>query len=322
MAYKAPGQAFRKGISLIELFEMFPDDATAEQWFIDTRWTDGIRCVHCGSERITDRGNHPKMRLRCKDCRRYFSVKMGTVMESSNIGFQKWAIAIYLMTTNLKGVSSMKLHRDLGIAQSSAWHMVHRIRASWKADKSVFGGEVEVDEAYFGGSDSNRHAWQVQEGRGAKGKTAVVGMRERETGKVQAEVVGQTDKPTLQGFITERTDVDATIYTDGHRAYQGLPRNREWVEHSVGEFVRGRASTNGVESFWAMLKRGYQGVYHKMSPEHLHRYITEFEGRHNWRSQDTETQMCWMVQGMGGKRLRLQDLIAHGRRAAKQLELM
>lgn len=231
-------------------------------------------------------------------------------MQSSKLPLSDWAIAFYLYSTNLKGVSSMKLHRDLGITQKAAWHMAHRIREMY--DINTFGGfegPVEVDEAYIGGKDRNRHEWQVQEGRGPKGKTPVIGMKDRASGRVEAEVVETTDKHTLQGFIAVNTEVDATVYTDGAKAYEGMPRKHEAVDHSVKEFVRGQAHTNGIESFWAMLKRGYIGIYHQFSEKHLHRYVNEFAGRNNLRPLDTEDQMAAMIGGGVGKRLRYKDLI-------------
>lgn len=311
----APGKHYRKGISLPRLFKMFPDDATAEKWFVKQRWPDGLRCAYCDGDHVVAKDSHPQMPYRCHDCKKHFSVKTNSVMHASKIGYQKWAIAMYLLTTNLKGVSSMKLHRDLEITQKSAWHMVHRIREAWADNTDVFDGPVEVDEAYIGGKDRNRHEWQIQEGRGPKGKTAVVGMKDRASGQIEAEVVEATDKHTLQGFVAVNTEVDATVYTDGARAYEGMPRNHESVDHSVKEFVRGQAHTNGIESFWANLKRGYNGTYHHFSAKHLQRYVNEFAGRHNVRPLDTEDQMTALVQGMDGKRLRYGDLIgpAHTR---------
>ncbi|MCY3833502.1 MAG: IS1595 family transposase [Chloroflexi bacterium] len=310
MTQKAPGRFYRKGITLIELFQLFPDDSTAEQWFIETRWPYGIRCPHCDSDNVQERSAH-KTPHRCRDCRKRFSVKTGALMHGSNIGYQKWAIAIYLMSTNLKGVSSMKLHRDLGITQKSAWYMTHRIREAWEDSPDAFDGAVEVDESYFGGKRKNMRAWKREQlkGRGTVGKTAVVGMKERGSKKVTAQVIEATDRKTLQGFVTDNTTDDTIVYTDEARAYLGIPRKHETVQHSVGEYVREQAHTNGMESFWSMLKRGYTGTFHHISPKHLSRYIGEFQGRHNDRPLDTEAQMANVVRGAEGKRLRYQDLI-------------
>ncbi len=307
---KAPGKANRNGINLMELFEMFPDDATAERWFVESRWPDGIRCAFCEGDDIDTSGSHPTQPYRCRDCRRQFSVKVNSVMHGSKLGYRKWAIAIYLVSTSLKGVSSMKLHRDLGVTQKTAWHMLHRIREAYHMDAPVFEGPVEVDETYIGGRESNKHESQkLHAGRGAVGKTAVVGMKDRPTNQVNAKVVEKVNKQTLHGLVHQWTAAGATVYTDEASAYIGIRRVHEAVRHSVKEYVRGMASTNGMESFWSMLKRGYIGVYHKMSPKHLHRYVAEFEGRHNSRPLDTRVQMASVVRGAVGKRLRYVDLI-------------
>ena len=252
-------------------------------------------------------------RCRRNGCRKFFSVKVGTVMQDSKLGYQEWAIAIYLYNTNLKSVSSMKLHRDLGISQKSAWHLAHRIRQCWDdMDAAPFEGPVEADETYVGGRAKNMHAKVRRErihGRGGVDKTAVAGLRDRSTGKVTARVVAATDGPTLRGFVAEHSAHGAMVYTDDHRAYLGLPRH-ETVRHSVAEYVNGQAHVNGVESFWAALKRGYHGTFHHVSPEHLNRYVAEFAGRHNRRPMDTEDMMAASVRGMVGKRLTYCELTA------------
>ena len=225
------------------------NEESAETWFIDRRWPNGVRCAYCDSDRVTNRKSRRKIRqFHCGTCKANFTVKTQSIMHDSKLSLGKWALAFYLYSTNLKGVSSMKLHRDLGITQKSAWHLAHRIRETWNNQTAKMAGPVEADECYMGGKEANPHASKkLHAGRGTVGKTAGAGLKDRNTNQIKTQVVESTHAETLQGFVTENTEPAAKIYTDESSAYRGLDRPHETVCHSAGAYVREKASTNGIE---------------------------------------------------------------------------
>ncbi len=316
--HRAPGRADRCGVTVMDAVRMFDTEAKAEAWFPEQRWPNGVYCPHCGPKNVADMASRKPQPWCCRDCRKHFSVKTGTMRHSSNIELSKQAMCIYFCSTNLKGVSSMKWHGDLGIGQKAAWCMAHRIRQVWDQREEPFLSPVEANETYIGGLEKNKHqdkrvaaaGWPV-------GKAIVDGVRERETGKIAAKVVPDTTAVTLTGLVQGHAEPGAQVFTGEAYGYE-----HQAVMHSTGEYVNDMAHTNGMESFWSMLKRGYQGTYHKMGCEHLHRYINAFRGRHNQRLLDTLVQMVKVVKGGDGKQTTYEEMIAHGSHARQREQEM
>lgn len=300
-------------VSLLELAERFPTETVAVKWFEKLVWPNERCCGHCGSVDTYRIRSMKPLPYRCRDCKRYFSVKTGTIMASSPLPVRKWVYAVYLDVTHPKGISSMQLHRDIGVCQKTAWFMLQRIRKVFavRAGGLVFAGPVEVDETYVGGREKNKHAKKRLGANWIRGKTIVVGAKDRKTNMVLARVIGSANKRELTGFVDDHAGPDTMVYTDGASSYRGR-KNHESVAHSRGEYVRGDVHTNGIESFWSMLKRSYMGTWHYVSSKHLHRYLAEMTARHNMRGMGTMACMERIAGDMAGLRLTWKELTEDG----------
>lgn len=317
-------------ISIVELLEMFDTEEKAVEWFEELRWggeqsegREGRRvepvCPHCGCFENISKPKSKKFTYWCGDCRANFTAKVGTVMEASNIPVRKWLIAMYLILTARKGVSSYQLSKEIGVTQKSAWFMLHRIREACKQGSWLLSEFVEADETYLGGHDRNRkHSKKINPGSGSKkDKVSIVGVRERETGRVKAKMVPDTKGDTLKEFVRENVEPGSTLYTDENRGYTHLGENyggeykHEKVRHSAKEFVNNMAHTNGIESVWAVLKRGFNGVYHNWTEKHCDRYVDEFAFRLNEGNCEIDTmdRIKSLCKGMDNKRLTYKKLI-------------
>jgi transposase-like protein len=300
-------------ISTFELFALVPDAESARLFIEKRRWPDGAICPTCQNkpDRVTAR---PGGFYRCNDCREDFTVRTGTIFERSHIPLHKWLYAMYILVTARKGVSSLQLSKEIGVTQKTAWFMLQRIREACGNDDFKLTGTVEMDETYIGGKESNKHkSKKLNAGRGAVGKSPVLGMRQRD-GKTKALAVQSVDGATVYNAINSSIDVGSSIYTDEHRGYgglNGLLYRQSAVNHSAGEYVRGNVSTNSIESVWAVLKRGVNGVYHHVSPKHLNRYVQEFTFRLNDGNVERHSidRMASLLKAAIGRRLTWNNLV-------------
>ena len=298
--------------SLLQMMQAIPDEQTAIEHFTAIRWKQGAFCPHCGSAKVyhfSDQRSH-----KCGDCRKRFSIRVGTIFEDSKLPLRTWLLAIWLITSHKKGIASTQLAKDLGITQKSAWFVLHRLRyaAQTQSFNRPLDGEVEADETFIGGKEKNKHAWQRTGGKqGGAGKIAVLGLLERE-GELRTGITPNLSAKSVQSVIRANVAPGTALMTDEHGAFVGLSDTyyHHRVNHSAGEYVRSYClHTNGIESVWALFKRQIVGTHHWLSPKHLTRYLGEMTWRFNRRDEEEGERVNMLLNQTAG-RLTYKELIA------------
>ena len=297
--------------NLIDAVRYFSDLKICNAYMRRVKWPDGkVVCPKCAGENIGEIST--RSLLKCRDCGKQFSFKVGTIFEDSPLGLDKWFVAVWSVANCKNGISSHELGRALGVGQKTAWFMLHRIREAMRTSTfAKLRGTVEVDETYIGGEAKNMHAHirdRKIRGRGAVGKRCVQAMLER-GGEIRANMVDGTDAITLAGAVRHNVEQAATVYTDAHPSYADLwlRYQHEAVDHAT-EYVRGQIHTNGVENFWTLFKLTIKGTYVSIAPFHLQRYVDEQVFQFNARKTDDAARFSHVLASVPGKRLTWREL--------------
>jgi len=314
--------------TLQEAIQIFSDAENCRQFMIGVRWLDGVvRCPTCGSDKVTYMENAKLYNCRTKHVKQKFSLKIGTIFEDSPIGLEKWLPAVWLIVSAKNGISSYELHRSLGVTQKTAWFMLHRIRLAMRTGSFMKlgsgGGPVEMDETFIGGKVSNMHKSKREKmggkKRGVVGKAIVVGMLERK-GRVRTEVVVERTQAVLHALAEKHIAPDASLITDEWGGYRGTNFEHAVVNHAM-EYVNGKIHTQGIENFWALLKRSLGGTYVSVEPFHLHRYLDEQTFRYNNRATkdnplNDADRFTYAMTQIVGRRLTYAELTGKGAETA------
>jgi transposase-like protein len=296
--------------SILDLIKAFPDEQTCITHLEELRWDGNVVSPFDSTSTVyVCKGN----KYKCKNTGKYFNVRTATLFDNTKIELQKWFIAIFLVTSHKKGISSLQLGRDLDVTQKTAWFMLQRIRNCFGIETTQLDNEVEVDETFIGGKNKNRHndkKVENSQGRSVKDKAPVLGMVERD-GKLIAKHVIDTKGETLTPEIIENIKTSAKVYTDEWMGYKSLERiyDHSYIKHNQGEYVNGRVHTNTIEGFWSLLKRGIVGIYHFTSKKHLQMYVDEFAFRYNTRNHSTQMRFNEFLGNLEN-RLTYKELIA------------
>jgi transposase-like protein len=291
----------------------FSDENNCREYIAARRWPNGVTCPTCGSTKVGFLKAQNRWQCSARHPRRQFSVKVGTIFEDSPVGLDKWLVAMWLVANCKNGVSSYEIHRALGVTQTTAWFMDHRIRlALHTGSLEKLKGEVEGDETFIGGNVRNMHRKSKRSIRakndGLWGKTVVLGLLERK-GHVRAAVSPTRKHYEIHKHVMSNVEPGTTLYTDEFDAYQSLPDEftHEMVNH-MEAYVKGRVHTNGVENFWSLLKRTLKGTYVSVDPVHLQAYVDEQAWRFNNRELNDSERFSVAVSGIVGKRLTFDEL--------------
>lgn len=293
--------------SILDLIKAFPNEQTCIDHLETLRWNGNVVSPFDATSKVYKcKGN----KYRCKNTGKYFNVKTDTLFDNTKIELQKWFLAIWIVTSHKKGISSLQLSRDLNITQKSAWFMLQRIRNCFGIENdNDLDNEVEVDETAIGGLESNKHTNKKSKNPYQGNKATVMGMVERD-GKLNAKHVENRTASVLTPEILEAVSTTAKLYTDEHVGYKSLKRvyDHQVVKHKHHQYVNGRVHTNTIEGFWSLLKRGIFGIYHFTSKKHLQMYVDEFVFRYNTRNT-TEASRFNLLLANSNNRLTYKELI-------------